>query len=68
MRGCTGGTGVDLKRWPAKWQWWSSHYQLLICHFTREGLEYTPLPTVPPPLAGLAGQGITRAMTTNEYF
>jgi hypothetical protein len=47
------GVGCSFKRWPAIWQRWSLHYQQLICHLTREGLEYTPLPTVPPPLAGL---------------
>jgi hypothetical protein len=42
------GMGCSFKRWPAIWQWWPLHYQQLICQFAREGLEYTPLPTVPP--------------------
>jgi hypothetical protein len=47
MRGAV-GRGYSFKRWPAIWQRWSLHYLQLICHFAREGLEYTPVPTVPP--------------------
>jgi hypothetical protein len=61
------GRGYSFKRWPAIWQW-PSHYQQLICHFTLFGLEYTPIPTVPPTNGWVGGARKPFAMRANEYF